>query len=529
MFYSRNIRRVPGMKIIVQESNSNHVNKAFFKRLVEVVRWLSYQISTKTIEISNDGIISIFNVKINNISLDNALNYLNKAVIEHRSISTLFVNAHCLNLAYKDIEYRKILNDADLILPDGIGVKLASKIFNKRLIANLNGTDLYPYICRLASTNNASLFLLGGKEGIAESVAENSVLDNPNLKIAGTHHGYINIDDDEKICKLINESGAKIVMVAMGVPLQEKWIARNSNKLNQMMIFGVGGLFDFYSNRIPRAPIWMREVGLEWFWRMYQEPDRLWKRYVIGNPLFIWRVFKELRTNKRFERDICVIQNPINNFFKEVRIIFSTHWMNHGADVIKRILDIIISGTGILVLIPVFSLTALVIKLESNGPVFFKQIRVGKYGETFLMWKFRSMFVDAEARKEKLLNNNEMKDGVIFKLKDDPRITKAGKFIRKASIDELPQLWNVFIGNMTLVGPRPPIPSEVSEYSLEDRYRLDMKPGITCLWQISGRSLIPFKEQVQLDLKYIKTRNLFKDIKILIMTIPAVLMSRGAY
>jgi lipopolysaccharide/colanic/teichoic acid biosynthesis glycosyltransferase len=137
--------------------------------------------------------------------------------------------------------------------------------------------------------------------------------------------------------------------------------------------------------------------------------------------------------------------------------------------------------------------------------------------------------IDAEARKAALAKNNEMDGGVIFKMKHDPRITRVGRYIRRASIDELPQLWNVLKGDMSLVGPRPPVPSEVSQYTLSDRRRLEAKPGITCVWQVSGRSDIPFEQQVELDFAYIESQSLWMDIKLLLKTIPAVLLGRGAY
>ena len=172
---------------------------------------------------------------------------------------------------------------------------------------------------------------------------------------------------------------------------------------------------------------------------------------------------------------------------------------------------------------------AIAVKFSSPGPVFFSQIRVGRYGRHFRFWKFRSMRQDAESQKSALLSLNESKDGVIFKMKDDPRITKVGRFLRRMSLDELPQLWNVFIGDMSLVGPRPPVPKEVEQYTLEDRKRLDVIPGITCLWQIEGRSEIPFNEQVRLDKEYILAPSIWKDIVILLKTIPAIIGGKGAY
>jgi lipopolysaccharide/colanic/teichoic acid biosynthesis glycosyltransferase len=188
--------------------------------------------------------------------------------------------------------------------------------------------------------------------------------------------------------------------------------------------------------------------------------------------------------------------------------------------VTKRALDIVGSAAALLLLSPLFALVAFLIKLEDRGPILFRQVRVGRHGREFKMLKFRSMRVDAEARLKELLAKNQQ---------DDPRITRMGKWIRKFSVDEFPQFWNVLIGDMSLVGPRPPVPREVALYTLGDRRRLAVKPGLTCIWQISGRAEIDFKGQVQLDVRYIESRSLWQDIKILCKTFPAVLSGTGAY
>jgi lipopolysaccharide/colanic/teichoic acid biosynthesis glycosyltransferase len=204
-------------------------------------------------------------------------------------------------------------------------------------------------------------------------------------------------------------------------------------------------------------------------------------------------------------------------------------WTIGGALVAKRALDIVGSGCALLALSPLFALIAIAIKFEDRGPVIFPQTRVGKNGREFRMLKFRSMRVDAEARLKELLAQNQHQHGVTFKLKDDPRITRVGKWLRKYSFDELPQFYNVFRGDMSLVGPRPPVPREVAKYSLADRRRLAITPGITCIWQISGRAEIDFPGQVQLDVRYIESRSLREDLRILLKTIPAVLSGTGAY
>lgn len=195
----------------------------------------------------------------------------------------------------------------------------------------------------------------------------------------------------------------------------------------------------------------------------------------------------------------------------------------------RRLVDIVGAVIGLLVLSPVFLVTGIAIWIENPGPVFFCQRRVGRFGRLFAFYKFRSMYTNAEARKVALMSANESGDGVIFKMRNDPRVTRVGRVIRRFSIDELPQLWNVLRGDLALVGPRPPVPSEVAQYTLEERKRLHVKPGLTCLWQISGRSELPFQEQVRLDMEYIGSQNLGADFKILLKTIPAVLLGRGAY
>lgn len=194
----------------------------------------------------------------------------------------------------------------------------------------------------------------------------------------------------------------------------------------------------------------------------------------------------------------------------------------------KRVMDILCSGLAIVVLSPLMLVVALLVRSD-GGPAFFKQVRVGKDGKLFRIYKFRSMCVNADAPEmlAKLAALNEM-DGPAFKIKNDPRITKVGRFIRRTSIDELPQLFNIFLGDMTIVGPRPPLEREVAQYTEYQRQRLLVKQGLTCYWQCSGRNNISFEEWVELDLKYIRERSLWTDIKIIFMTIPAVLSGDGA-
>ena len=225
-------------------------------------------------------------------------------------------------------------------------------------------------------------------------------------------------------------------------------------------------------------------------------------------------------------------QGTLKNYAPRFRFLWKRGaWLTMvgGAKILKRTIDIAASATLLILLSPLFLAVAVAIKATDGGPVLFWQTRVGQWGREFPFPKFRSMVVNAEELKDDLLEQSDHGESVTFKMKKDPRITWIGRIIRKLSIDELPQLWNVLKGDMSLVGPRPPVPREVEQYSLADRRRLEVIPGLTCIWQVSGRGDIPFPEQVQLDVDYIESHSVWLDIKLLFKTVPAVLFGRGAY
>ena len=196
--------------------------------------------------------------------------------------------------------------------------------------------------------------------------------------------------------------------------------------------------------------------------------------------------------------------------------------------VVKRLFDIVVSACGLILLSPLFLFLVIKIRSEDGGPAFYSQERIGKNEKPFKMWKFRSMVVDADKMLDKLEDRNEI-DGAMFKIKDDPRVTKIGHVIRKYSLDELPQLWNVLIGDMSLVGPRPPLPSEVEEYTNYDKQRLTVMPGCTGLWQVTRRSKADFDEMVWLDIVYINHSGAFEDLKLIIKTVLVMIHPNGAY
>ncbi len=466
-----------------------------------------------------------------NVSYDEALALIRQRIHADLSSNLFFVNAHCLNIAYEHTRYRHALRRAGLVLPDGSGIKLGCQLQKDPLQANLNGTDLFPHLCALFEQENTSVYLLGGHPGVAARVAEWIQCHFPALKVAGSQHGYFPAEATAQVISDINRSGAKVLLCAMGVPTQELWLAEHRGQLNTRLNLAVGGLFDFYSDRIARAPLWMRRLGIEWMARLYHEPKRMWRRYLIGNPLYLSRVLKQCvarRSRHHFPQRLFAQPRQWRAALKARLMRWRYRWQLISDSRSKRLTDIVLAGYGLLMLSPIFLLVALAIKLDSPGPVFYSQRRAGLRARPFRMWKFRSMYQDAEARRQELESMNEMADGVTFKVRNDPRVTRVGKFIRRYSIDELPQLFNVLIGEMSVVGPRPALYDELSRYELAQRERLDSVPGLTSPWVISGRSDISFAEQAQLDIGYLRRRSFWLDLKLILKTIPIVLSGKGA-
>lgn len=507
----------------------------------------------------NTATINILDVKIANITLLDAVANITAAAKEQQRLSHFaFVNADCINLSVTNPGYKAVLDATQQVFGDGSGIRYASKISQQPIADNVNGTDLYPLLCEQARAEGLSIYYLGGLPGVAKQAGLRSSKRYPGLKVAGYHDGFFDDSELDSIIQQINDSHADILLVAMGAPLQETWIAENADRLKVGAAIGVGGLFDFLSKSVSRAPQLARRLGLEWFFRWINEPSRLLKRYFVGNPLFIFRVLSWIDRNQirsveeNRSSNSAEPSKPVSKFdhWQDFQILddvqkkyrnieskprhsnrrqFSYWRQTHAYQVAKRAVDIMAASVALILLTPLMLLTALLVYLGDPGPIFFTQNRVGYRGRLFSIYKFRSMYMNADERKAELLSQNESSAGVLFKMKHDPRITSIGSVIRKFSIDELPQLVNVLKGDMTLVGPRPPVPSEVKQYSLSERQRLDVVPGITCIWQVSGRSDINFEGQVKMDIEYIQTRSLWRDVQLLLKTIPAVLTAKGSY
>jgi lipopolysaccharide/colanic/teichoic acid biosynthesis glycosyltransferase len=245
-----------------------------------------------------------------------------------------------------------------------------------------------------------------------------------------------------------------------------------------------------------------------------------------GTSSRYWR--KDL-LEELYKRYGCPGPGPGRSKISYIRKKYLWKLIAGGSNLLKRLIDILVSLMALVALSPLFALVAAAIKITDRGSVLFWQVRVGRWGREFPFPKFRSMVPNADRLKDKLMAQNDHRSGVTFKMKRDPRVTWLGRIIRKLSIDELPQLWSVLKGDMSLVGPRPPLPKEVALYTLLDRRRLDVKPGLTCIWQISGRGDIPFDRQVELDILYIESQSIWLDVVLLLKTAPAILIGRGAY
>ncbi len=667
----------------------------------------------------------ILGVKIDRLSTDQVLDRISQFVASGKPHQIIYINVDCVNRYKKDLRYRKIVNEADLVYPDGMGVVWASKFSGKPLSERVNAGDFLPDLCKLCVEKKYALYLLGGEEDVARKAADYLREEYKDLKIVGAHHGFFENKNEEKIIREINHLSPDILLVGMGVPRQEKWIKRNLQQLNIPVCWGVGALFDYYSNRIKRAPLWVRGIGMEWLFRLVIEPARLWKRYIIGNFLFAIRLFTlltldalvlstgwigaywfryalnnflgapinpfsiylhalpgivglwilmciyfdlyRLRPKMNFMRDfpeimktvlmgllatmafafmfkefdfgriVVVISGFLNLFlltfsrslitfidrkierrkydFRKALIIGSGDLADQikkeledkpsgyevvgligmndilnlktvvrtqevdeifiaesdmplkdklnlvssqkelgvrfkivsdafrifankvrldkiidvpvidlpssGKDrfylIVKSVADLLLAFVGTILCLPIGFIIAVVIKIESAGPVFFIQERVGKDFKLFKMLKFRTMYRDV---KEYELAPNDI---------NDSRVTPFGRFLRQWSLDELPQIINVLKGDMSLVGPRPEMLFLVQKYDKWEKERLLVKPGITGLWQVVGRKDLPLHKNVEYDFYYIKHRSLILDTLILFKTIPAIIEKRGAY
>jgi N-acetylglucosaminyldiphosphoundecaprenol N-acetyl-beta-D-mannosaminyltransferase len=234
--------------------------------------------------------INIRSIRLANLAMEDALNAIDAALATRVPTRIAFVNADCVNIAARNDRYRQDLESMDWVFVDGIGMKIAGKLLDQPVRANVNGTDLFPLVCEELARGGRRIFLLGAKPGVADVVARWAQDQYPGLVIAGAHHGYFSEQETPAIVSKIRDAGTEVLFVAMGAPRQEAWINRHMKETGVNIALGVGGLFDYYSGNVPRAPMWMRNCGFEWLFRLVQEPRRLWKRYIVGNGAFLARI-----------------------------------------------------------------------------------------------------------------------------------------------------------------------------------------------------------------------------------------------
>lgn len=243
-------------------------------------------------------VVPLLGIEIDNLTNTEALDEIMTLAGTRHSKQVSFVNAHCANVAQIDAEYLHTLNSSELCLADGSGVKLGSAMKGYRILENVNGTDLFPRILYRLQESGGKISLLGAKPGIVDLVAEYIQRTYPGVRIGVAQHGYFSESEEESIIQSVADSDSDILLVAFGVPKQDLWLAQNLPRLKVGVGIGVGGLFDFYSGTIPRAPSWLRSIGMEWAFRLSQEPQRLWRRYLVGNFLFLYRVMRNRSESK---------------------------------------------------------------------------------------------------------------------------------------------------------------------------------------------------------------------------------------
>lgn len=584
--------------------------------------------------------VRLFGLEIENTTLGNAATWLVAQACKGTPATIGFINAHCVNVLHRAETYFSVLGNFDRLYADGSGMRIAAKVWGTPLSDNVNGTDLFPVLCREAAQKNVSMFFLGGQDGVASTCANRMTSTVDGLNVAGSHVGFFANDDEEDwAIARINASGAGILFVGMGVPLQEEWVARNRHRITVPVILAVGGLFDYYSGRIARAPRAIRKIGCEWAWRLAMEPRRLARRYLLGNAEFLLRLaakrvaevasvfgpdllmpgmqrrvavygatdesqltFQKIAQGgdairfvglyddrglksrhklfgvpvsgssndlveraRRGEIDDVVVVLPDQAKARTAAIVrrfenlpvdvyveldnpadlddavdarFKLGWRNNmtlkrvqarpmreWGQLFKGLIDRVTTAVLLGLLLPVFAMIALAIKLDSAGPVFFRQRRHGLGGRTITIWKFRTMRVAEDG------------DTVQQARRDDDRITRIGRWLRKTSLDELPQLINVFRGDMSLVGPRPHAIAHNDYYGERiegyDRRNL-VKPGISGWAQVCGHrgetpDISSMAQRIDHDLWYIQNWSPLLDLRILVLTPIYGFVHKNAY
>jgi lipopolysaccharide/colanic/teichoic acid biosynthesis glycosyltransferase/UDP-N-acetyl-D-mannosaminuronic acid transferase (WecB/TagA/CpsF family) len=470
---------------------------------------------------TQSSLSKINGIEIARLNLSEAQQYFSFSLNSRSKQAMLFCDAALVRESNKNDKLLNCIKSCDLILPRGKGVNftLNLKSTDKETIATTD--EIYRELFLELESSQAKTLIITDSKAINTRLTSSIATLSPNLDYEILESESVYDQSTTRLIERISMFEYQAVVLVMKSPVQELTLdaLRKSHKIHGLLVSAGLPLIDM-----------LDQTKSNNIWSKVKRSSLLRPAILVD---FIKTTLSKGDTNKRTTNaNVFVTSSGLSIRLSRLQIRMKSSLWNLRCKmqtIMKRTIDISGAGGGLLALSPLLLCVMAIIKVTSPGPIFYSQIRVGYRGERFRMWKFRSMYTDADARKAALEAENEMAGGVIFKMKNDPRITPIGRIIRRLSIDELPQLWNVVMGDMSLVGPRPALENEVAQYPALARARLEAMPGLTGLWQISGRSDLPFDKQVLLDTAYVNTQSPMNDIKLIAKTIPAVVSGKGAY
>ena len=490
---------------------------------------MSYQSHQHVASISS-GPLNLLGLSFSRVEPNRFASWIGLGLMTPGNKTLSFVDATILNQCRDDKQAYEMLKRAELLVPRGQALQLQLSTYNVDPQPSAPTQRLYDeLLLELESRQLKTVFLISDKRLVA-SLVPLLLQRYPSLRYSiETLNDQYHFSTSELAGRL-QQSESRVVISLLQSPQQERMLSRLNRLMKDQLFIGIG-------TGLPES-IMKLKANESTLGRRMALALRNKRHSILLNPTqWIGYAARWFEAKLHPQGDTAKLNLAILGSSWRSRLLralialkASSFRMRRALSaLVKRTLDLIGVGTGLLLLSPMLIIVALLIKISSPGPIFYSQTRVGLRGKLFRMWKFRSMYTDADKRKAELEAQNEMAGGVLFKMKRDPRITPIGRVIRRLSIDELPQLLNVLTGEMSLVGPRPALPQEVKAYPVLARARLEVKPGLTGLWQISGRSDLPFDKQVLLDTAYVHTQSTTNDIKLIAKTIPAVVSGKGAY
>ena len=436
--------------------------------------------------------------------------------------------------AYDHADFRAVLNGADLVTPGGMPIVWLMNWLGLRGQPRVYGPELMLRVCAAAAGAGVPVGLYGGTPAALVRLQATLERRYPGLNIVyavSPPFRALTSAEEEAIASDIQRSGCRLLFVGLGCPKQERWMARQRGRIPAVML-GVGAAFDFISGEKRQAFAWMQAIGLEWLFRWVHEPRRLFFRYGYHNPRFVFLAAGQLVRSWRQAGQEGLARpaaRPISGVPEiNAESLESGLRQKRLQVLLKRLLDIVGATLALIIGAPLLLAIALSVKLSSRGPVLFRQTRLGWHGRSFLMLKFRSMRVETD-RVVEAARQAAVAEGRLLKGADDSRVTRVGRFLRKSSLDELPQLFNILKGDMSLVGPRPLIPFMLAAHPEFARARALVRPGLSGLWQVgerenntSAQAMLPY------DLDYIREFSLGLDARILVRTLFIVVSGYGA-